>query len=81
VFELIATRGHVSEEELHEVFNLGCGFCCVVPPAQAEAASALLSERHPGAAVIGVASDRAGVVEVSPPGLLGSRGHGFTAVR
>jgi phosphoribosylformylglycinamidine cyclo-ligase len=81
VFELIATRGHVSEEELHEVFNLGCGFCCVVAPAEAEEAAALLSERHPGAAVIGAATDRAGVVEVSPPGLLGSRGKGFTAVR
>src|SRR3954453_9963793 len=32
VFDLIATRGGVSEEDLHEVFNLGCGFCLVGPP-------------------------------------------------
>src|SRR3954451_13889642 len=54
-FDLIATRGGVSEEDLHEVFNLGCGFCCVVPPEQADRAVALLSERHPGTGVIGAA--------------------------
>ena len=27
---LIAERGEVSEAEMHEVFNMGCGFCCVV---------------------------------------------------
>jgi phosphoribosylaminoimidazole (AIR) synthetase len=71
----------VSEEELHEVFNLGCGFCCVVPPAEVHEAVALLSERHPGAAAIGAATDRAGVVEISQPALLGSRGEGFSAAR
>jgi phosphoribosylformylglycinamidine cyclo-ligase len=81
VFDLIATRGEVGEEELHEVFNLGCGFCCVVPSEQAGDAVALLSGRHPGTAVIGMATDRAGVVEVSPPGLVGSRGKGFSRAR
>ena len=32
VFELIAERGAVEPAELYEVFNMGCGFCCVVPP-------------------------------------------------
>src|SRR3954454_13703371 len=27
VFELIRERGKVSEEEMHDVFNMGCGFC------------------------------------------------------
>src|SRR5260221_1488713 len=31
VFRLIAERGPVPEEELWEVFNMGCGFCVVVP--------------------------------------------------
>ncbi len=76
VFDLIAARGGVSEADLHEVFNLGCGFCCVVPAGEAEACVALLSERHPGTAVIGEVSDRAGVVEVA--GLAGRRGEGFS---
>ena len=31
IFELIAERGPVEPAELYEVFNMGCGFCCVVP--------------------------------------------------
>ena len=30
LFSLIAERGSVSEEEMADVFNLGCGFVCVV---------------------------------------------------
>src|SRR6478752_2905956 len=30
VFELIQERGSVGEEEMHDVFNMGCGFCLVV---------------------------------------------------
>ena len=74
VFDLIAARGGVSEADLHEVFNLGCGFCCVVPAGEAEACVALLSERHPGTAVIGEVSDRAGVVEVAGSGRAPRRG-------
>jgi phosphoribosylformylglycinamidine cyclo-ligase len=81
VFDLIAARGGVGEEELHEVFNLGCGFCCVVPADQAEQAVSLLSERHPGTGVIGTVSDRTGVVEVPPQTLVGSRGEGFSPAR
>jgi len=77
VFDLIAARGGVSDADMHEVFNLGCGFCCIVPPADAEASVGLLGERHPGAAVIGEVTDRAGVVEAG--GLVGRRGEGFSA--
>ncbi|MDQ3720733.1 MAG: phosphoribosylformylglycinamidine cyclo-ligase [Actinomycetota bacterium] len=76
VFDLIAARGSVSEAEMHEVFNLGCGFVCVVPPTGAAEALAMLAELHPGAAVIGEATDRAGVVEVA--GLSGRLGAGFS---
>ena len=31
VFDLIAERGGVDETEMIEVFNMGCGFCVVVP--------------------------------------------------
>src|SRR3954469_7666365 len=38
VFRLIAERGSVAEEEMYEVFNMGCGFCCVVAAADEERA-------------------------------------------
>src|SRR5437763_5790717 len=64
VFRLIADRGPVDEAELWEVFNMGCGFCVVLPQADADAAVALLSAHHPGGAAIGVVTDRAGLVEL-----------------
>lgn len=73
VFELIAERGAVEPAELYEVYNMGCGFCCVVPADQAGAAVALLSDRHPGTAVIGRTTDAAGTVELSKQGLHGTR--------
>ena len=30
IFELIRERAGVSDEEMHDVFNMGCGFCVVV---------------------------------------------------
>jgi phosphoribosylformylglycinamidine cyclo-ligase len=73
IFRLVAERGAVEEAELYEVFNMGCGFCCVVPWDQAERAVELLAVRHPGAAVIGRATHTTGVVELPGPGLLGRR--------
>jgi phosphoribosylformylglycinamidine cyclo-ligase len=77
IFRLIAERGGVGEPELHEVFNMGCGFCCVVPWDEAEAAVELLAKRHAGAAVIGRTTHTAGVVELPAPGLMGRRAEGF----
>ena len=62
---------------MHDVFNMGCGFCCVVPQGDAAEAVALLSERHPGTAVIGTVTDRAGEVELPAAGLVGRDGAGF----
>ena len=73
VFDLIAERGAVEPAELYEVYNMGCGFCCVVPDEQAEAAVALLDAHHPGTAVIGRATDAAGTVELSSQALRGTR--------
>ncbi len=77
VFDLIAARGSLSEAEMHEVFNMGCGFVCVVSPETATEAEAMLTELHPGAAVIGEVTGRAGTVEVT--GLTGHRAGGFVA--
>jgi phosphoribosylformylglycinamidine cyclo-ligase len=78
VFDLIAERGAVEPAELYEVFNMGCGFCCVVPVGDAEAAVELLAARHPGTAVIGRTTTAAGVVELPRQRLRGSR-EGFEA--
>jgi phosphoribosylformylglycinamidine cyclo-ligase len=73
VFDDIAARGEVDAAEMYEVFNMGCGFCCVVPAERAEDAVALLGRHHPGTAVIGRATPAAGVVELPGPGLRGTR--------
>jgi phosphoribosylformylglycinamidine cyclo-ligase len=78
VFELVAERGGVEPPELYEVFNMGCGFCCVVPADDADAAVDLLSPRHPGTAVIGRTTAAAGIVELPRQNLRGTR-EGFKA--
>jgi phosphoribosylformylglycinamidine cyclo-ligase len=60
VFELIRERGSVSDREIHDVFNMGCGFCCVVAASDEDAAIDVLRERYPDAKRIGRATDRAG---------------------
>lgn len=63
VFDLIAELGDVGEEEMYEVFNMGCGFCVIVPAADLEPALEMLRGSYPEAGRIGVVTDRAGVVE------------------
>ena len=53
VFELIQERGEVSDEEMHEVFNMGCGFCVVVAAGSEGAALESLRVPHPDARRIG----------------------------
>jgi phosphoribosylformylglycinamidine cyclo-ligase len=56
VFELIQELGEVSDDEMREVFNLGCGFCCVVAAADESAAQELLRRHYPEAKRIGRAT-------------------------
>ena len=74
VFADIAERGSVEAAEMYEVFNMGCGFCCVVSPEQAGEAVSILARRHPGAAVIGRTTTAVGVVELPHAGAEGLRG-------
>ena len=69
VFGLVKELGGVADAEMWEVFNMGCGFCVVVPAATVDAAVALLASHHPGARRIGTVTDRAGVVELPALGL------------
>jgi phosphoribosylformylglycinamidine cyclo-ligase len=61
VMRLIQRLGSVSDAEMWEVFNMGCGFVAVVADEHVDAASALLAERHPGTRRIGTVTDRGGV--------------------
>jgi phosphoribosylformylglycinamidine cyclo-ligase len=62
IFELIAARGDVSAPEMWEVFNMGCGFCVVVPESEVDTAVGLLATHHPGTRRIGTVTDRPGTV-------------------
>jgi phosphoribosylformylglycinamidine cyclo-ligase len=79
VFRLIGERGGVDEAELWEVFNMGCGFCVVVPEAQADTAVDLLARHHTGTAVIGTITAQDGLVELPQAGLAGRKDEGFRA--
>jgi phosphoribosylformylglycinamidine cyclo-ligase len=69
VYELVRDLGGVSAAEMWEVFNMGCGFCAVVPEAAADEAAALLAAHHPGTRRIGTVSDRAGRTSVPSLGV------------
>ena len=62
IFALVEHLGEVDPREMWDVFNMGCGFVCVVPEADAVDAIALLDAHHPGAARIGTVTERAGEI-------------------
>lgn len=53
VFGLVQERGDVSDEEMYDVFNMGCGFCVVIPGADEAAALGLLRRHYPQAQRVG----------------------------
>ncbi len=57
VFGLIQELGEVGDEEMHEVFNMGCGFCVVVAGADEDPALRRLREDYPAAKRIGRAAE------------------------
>jgi phosphoribosylformylglycinamidine cyclo-ligase len=62
VFDEIRERGAVSGTEMDEVFNMGCGFCCVVASGDEGAALELLRARYPAAKRIGRATADTGAL-------------------
>jgi phosphoribosylformylglycinamidine cyclo-ligase len=62
VFTLIRELGDVSDGEMHEVFNMGCGFCVVVAPDDETVALDQLRSHYPDAKRIGHATGGAGTV-------------------
>ena len=57
IFDLIQERGEVSDEEMREVFNMGCGFCVVIPAADEAVALNMLHAHYPAAQRIGRATE------------------------
>jgi phosphoribosylformylglycinamidine cyclo-ligase len=62
VFDLIREQGRVSDHEMHDVFNMGCGFCCVVAAQDEGGALEILRRHHPGAKRIGRATAEQGLL-------------------
>jgi phosphoribosylformylglycinamidine cyclo-ligase len=53
IFTLIQECGDVTDEEMREVFNMGCGFCVVAPEKDAARIVAYLQGHYPGTRRIG----------------------------
>ena len=53
IFNSIAKAGNVSEEEMRNIFNLGIGYCLVVPPDAVKDTLDIISGHNIGAWVIG----------------------------
>src|SRR3954454_305931 len=62
IFDLIQDLGEVSEQEMREIFNMGCGFTCVVAAEDEGRALELLRAPYPGAKRVGRATDQPGKV-------------------
>jgi phosphoribosylformylglycinamidine cyclo-ligase len=62
ICRLVQRLGDVPEQEMWDVFNMGCGFVCVVSADRAAEAVDLLSAHHPGAARVGVVTGDAGLI-------------------
>ena len=77
VFRLIQERARMPDEEMYEVFNMGIGFCVIVPPD--DAARALdIAHQHCSAERIGyVAEIPNQEVRLPSVGLEGRMGEGF----
>jgi phosphoribosylformylglycinamidine cyclo-ligase len=72
IFRLLQKIGGVSDEEMYCVYNMGTGFCLVLPPADADRALAALGGPGPEAFRLGHAvADPDRKVRLVPKGLVG----------
>lgn len=72
IFSLIQSHAGVDDAEMHEVFNLGIGFCYVVAERDADATLAILKSHGRVASRIGYAvADPEKKVRIPPRGLVG----------
>jgi phosphoribosylformylglycinamidine cyclo-ligase len=77
IFELIEQMGHVSAAEMHRTFNMGTGFCLVVPENDLDDALELLRQHYRETKPIGAVTAEAGTVHLPGARLVGCR-EGFS---
>ena len=78
IFGEIQQRGHVSDEEMYEVFNMGIGFCVIVPEHEAGEALDIMRRHDLDCSRIGyIVDDPSRAVTLVRPGLRGWRSKGF----
>ena len=74
VFNVIQREGDVSDEEMYRVFNMGIGFCVVLPPEDVGAVVAAIEATGGEAALVGEVIPGPRRVELPSVGLVGKDG-------
>jgi phosphoribosylformylglycinamidine cyclo-ligase len=73
IFSLIRNLGNIEPEEMFSVYNMGIGFCIVVPERAADDVHSIIQAHHKQAHKIGYAkADGQGNVEIPSVGLIGT---------
>ena len=82
VFSAIQRLGGIADAEMYRVFNMGIGFCAIVPPAHEARAIAILGAQGKACQRIGtVVDDAQERVWIEQAGLVGRAGEGFACER
>lgn len=72
IFQLMQRLGNVPDEEMFRVFNMGVGFCVIVPGEDSERAISICKSHGREALALGrVVSEPKGVIVIQPLGLRG----------
>jgi phosphoribosylformylglycinamidine cyclo-ligase len=74
IFDLIQKTGALAPAEMYETFNMGTGFCCVVPSRAAGAALAILRQHYRSARAIGRVIPEAGMIRIASAEIVGRAG-------
>ena len=78
IFKLIADNGQIAPASMYEAFNMGIGFCVVVPSSQVQNVIDIASAHQTKATQIGyIVADPERKVLLPTLGLVGDRGQGF----
>ena len=79
VFAVLQRLGGIEDAEMYRVFNMGVGFCVIVPPEHEARAIAILGAHGKACQRIGtVVEDAQERVWLEQAGLVGRAGEGFT---
>jgi len=80
VFAVLQRLGGIEDAEMYRVFNMGIGFCVIVPPEHEARAIAILGAHGKACQRIGtVVEDAQERVWIEPAGLVGRAGEGFAS--